>query len=153
MLRLTGMKYVPTMLSNFYYENIDTYFMVFSKAIKNKENDVTDFLGFVLQGAVESLNEIKGRITFFIRKFTLRDYYAGLRRDKAVTARQHDLMKLLLDHMKPFTLEDLVTASPFNLLYRHVSDRTARRDLNKLKEMGLLVKKDGKYELNFFVLG
>jgi Fic family protein len=153
LLRLTGMKYVPTMLSNFYYRNVDDYFRAFSKSVRNKENDVTDFLGFVLKGAVDSLNEIKGRIIFFIRKFTLRDYYAALRRDKGVTSRQHDLMKLLLDYMKPFRLEDLFNASPFNILYRHVSERTARRDLGKLKEMGLLVVNNGKYELNFFVLG
>ena len=90
LMRLAGMKYVPIMLSNFYYRNMNDYFWAFSRAQRNKEHDVTPFVGFVLKGIVESLNEIKGRIIFFIRQFALRDYYSFLRTQKKITQRQHD---------------------------------------------------------------
>ena len=152
LMRLAGMKYVPIMLSNFYYRNMDDYFWAFSRARKNKEYDVTPFVGFVLQGVVESLNEIKGRIIFFIRKFALRDYYVFLRTGKQITQRQHDLLVMLLDELIPFTLGDLFSVSPFNVLYRAVSERTARRDMKKLVEAQLLYVAEGKYHLNLRVL-
>jgi len=151
-LNQSGIKYVPPMLSNFYYTNIDDYFWAFSKTIKNKENDMTHFLEFVLIGFIESLKEIKGRIVYFIRLFALRDLYAFLKKEKLITQRQKDLLSILLDKIIPFTLKDLYTETPFNFLYREVSERTARRDINVLKNMNLIKTEDNKYILNLNAL-
>jgi len=148
----SGIKYVPPMLSNFYYTNIDDYFWAFSKTIKNKENDMTPFLEFVLIGFIESLKEIKERIVYFIRLFALRDLYAFLKKEKHITQRQNDLLSILLDKIIPFTLKDLYTETPFNFLYREVSERTARRDINVLKNMNLINTEDNKYILNLNAL-
>lgn len=145
----SGIKYVPVMLSNYYYRNIDDYYVSFSKTIMNEENDVTDFIEFILKGVKESLYNIKDSITFFIRKFTLRDYYYFLRQNKLITSRQYDLLILLLDHQESFTLQDLKNKPYFNLLFRNVSERTARRDLIKLKSRNLLNRKNGNFEINF----
>jgi Fic family protein len=154
-LEVAGIKYVPLMLSNFYYRNIDDYFLMFSQSRKDKQHDVTAFLKFVLRGAVESLNETKDNITFFIRKFTLRDYYHYLRGKKAITQRQHDFLRTLLEgDMRPFDLKDMYSESRFQPLYRDVTERTARRDLAKLKELRLLtVSNDKKYVLHLRTLG
>lgn len=153
LLGLAGIKYIPPMLSNFYYRNLDDYYWAFSKSIKNKDKDITPFLGFVFRGFIDSLNEIKRKITFYIRKFTLRDYYAYLRAEKALTQRQHDFLVMLLDDLRPLTLENLFNTSPFKVLYRGVSRRTATRNLEELCDRKLLVVENGKYELNFGVLG
>ncbi len=153
LLRLSGVKYVPVMLSNFYYRNIDDYFRAFSNSINNKENDVISFLEFIFKGLIESLNEIKDRITFYIRKFTLRDYYDYLRKEGDISQRQHDFLIMLLDHLKPFAFKDLHIVSPLRILYGKVSARTAIRDLKKLCDKKLLTVKNGKYELNFRILG
>lgn len=154
LLRLAGMKYVPIMLSNFYYRNVDDYFWAFSKARKNKNDDVTPFLEFALKGIIESLNQLKERITHFIRKFSLRDYYAHLRGIRDITQRQHDFLTMLLDHeLGHFTLNDMYKVGPFTILYRKASERTARRDLQKLHSKGLLVlSDDGQYILNWRAL-
>jgi Fic family protein len=154
-LRLSGLKYVPVMLSNYYYRNLDEYFWVFSKSIKSNSNDVTPFLKFVLAGFVESLKEIKERIVFYIRKFSLRDFYASLKENKTITQRQHDLLIVLLENNFPaFKLNDLYNLTTLNILYRQVSERTARRDLDKLKKMGLVKPtEDNKYITNMEVLG
>ena len=153
LLNLSGIKYVPLMLSNFYYSNIDEYFWAFSKTRENKENDMTHFLEFVLKGFVESLKEIKEKITYFIRQLALRDYYFFLHKNKHITQRQSDLLLVLLDKNIIFTLKDLFTQTPFSFLYRRVSERTARRDIDLLKEKNLLVSKDKKYQLNYNALG
>jgi Fic family protein len=153
LLRLSGQKYVPTMLSNYYYRNIDEYFRVFSITRKNKENDVAPFLKFVLKGVIDSLEEIKNRITYFIRRLALRDHYASLHREKAIIQRQHDFLTVLLQDSKPFTLQNLFDTSPMNTLYRNVSERTARRDLKKLAEMNLLTCTNDQYALNHEALG
>lgn len=153
LLRLSGIKYVPVMLSNFYYRNIDDYFRAFSNSINNKENNVTSFLEFVFNGLIESLNEIKNRITIYIRKFSLRHYYDLLRKEGDISQRQHDFLIMVLDHLKSFALKDLHIVSPFSILYSKVSARTAIRDLKKMCDKKLLTVKDGKYELNFRILG
>jgi Fic family protein len=153
LLRLSGQKYIPTMLSNYYYRNMDEYFRAFSITRKNEENNVSPFIKFVLKGVVDSLEEIKNRITYFIRRLALRDHYASLHRDKTIIQRQHDLLTMLLQDPKPFTLQNLLNTSPMNTLYRNVSERTARRDLKKLMEMNLLTCVNDQYTLNLEALG
>ena len=152
MLHAGGVKYVPRMLSNFYYRNKDDYFRSFSASLADRENDLTPFLDFTCQGHLDSLQEIKSRILFLIRRNALRDYFHYLRKERKIGRRQCDLVNLLLDYMKPVTLEILFTASPFDILYRGVSERTARRDLQDLSSRELLLRKDGKYELNLRAL-
>jgi len=152
MLQSGGVKYVPIMLSNYYYRNKDDYFWAFSKAIDNGKNDLTEFIEFVYRGHLDSLQEIKSRIIYLIRKNTLRDYFHYLQKEKKIGRRQYDFANILLDYGNSFILEDLFTKSPFNILYRGVSERTARRDVQKLSAINLLLVKDGKYELNLLAL-
>ncbi len=61
-----GIKFVPTMLSNYYYKNMDDYFWAFSNTIKSKDNNVTPFLKFVLKGFIESLKRKLRRELFIL---------------------------------------------------------------------------------------
>lgn len=154
LLRLSGVKYIPTMLSNFYYKKMDDYYWAFSNSIKDKNLSVTPFLEFVLLGVVESLKEIKEIITYHIRVLTLKDYYHFLKQDKEITQRQYDLLMNLLE--KPFhtvSLKDLFQIAPFDILYRKVSPSSARRDLKKLIEHNILsITEEGKYLINYRAL-
>jgi hypothetical protein len=62
-------------------------------------------------------------------------------------------LALLLETDLKFTLKGLQLDPKFGGLYESASELTARRDLKKLTEMELLKKEDGRYELNFRVLG
>lgn len=154
LLKLSGMKYIPAMLSNFYYRNMDEYFITFSITRKNKDHDVTPFLEFILKGCIDSLNDIKQRITYYIRKFTLRDYYDFLKSKKMITHRQNELLISLLEQNEKysFVFNELFNVSPFRLLYSNVSKRTARRDLKKLKTMTILNAEKNRYFLNWRTL-
>lgn len=152
-LQSSNVKYVPKELSNYYYKNVDDYYMAFSKSIKLK-TDVTPFVEFILQASIESLKGIKDSIVYFIRKFSLRDFYAFEKKNKMITERQFNLLSLLLDNQVHFSLKDLLGTTPFSILYNKVTTQTARRDLKKLTEMKLLkVSEDKKYYLNYHALG
>lgn len=152
LLQTAGIKYVPKELSNYYYRNVDDYYIAFSKTIKLKK-DVTPFLTLMLKASVESLQEIKKTIIYFIRVFSLKDYYAFQQSKKHITKRQLDLLNLLLDYPTQFTLKDLLSDNPFAILYRNVSVQTARRDLKKLTAKDYLTFEQGKFSLNMKVLG
>ena len=153
MLQAAGISYVPAMLSNYYYRHIDDYFWAFSNTRKNKEHDVTHFLEFMLKGVTESLEETKDVILYFIRKLSLRDYYHLLSSQGSLKRRQRDLLNLLLDSLGPFSLADLFAKPPFQILYRNVSERTARRDLKELCDQKLLICKKDEYSINLRALG
>jgi len=121
LLYLSGIKYAPIMLSNYYYRNMDDYFGAFSKSLRDKEHNVTAFVQFCLKGFVESLRELKTKITYLILKLTLRDYYRYLRTDRTITGRQFDLMDMMVDHVTAFTLKDLHESAPFNLIYKSIN--------------------------------
>ena len=152
-LKSAGIKFVPHMLSNFYYRNIDNYFWVFSLSRNNKSYDITPFLEFFLKGLVSSLEEIQSRIFRWIREFTLRDYYEYLKQKNLITRRQLDLLILLLKLQEKFSLKDLFEKDEFRIIYRNVSGRTARRDLKLLMEKELIKQeKDGNFALNYKAL-
>jgi len=153
LLRESNIKYVPTMLSNYYYGKLDDYFRAFSLARKSKDHDVTAFIKFVLDGVIDSLNEIKDRIIYYLRSLVIRDYSVFLKHNKVITQRQHDLIMIMLENYKSLTLNDLMNNPPFNLLYRDVSERTARRDIKKLLKLELLHDQGGRYELNTQTIG
>ncbi|MDD5085743.1 MAG: Fic family protein [Candidatus Omnitrophica bacterium] len=155
MLKSAGFRFVYNMLSNFYYKHIDDYFWAFSLSERNKENSITPFLEFFLKGLLASLEEIRLRIFALIRKFTLKDYYVFLQKQKKITQRQYDLINLLLQLGKPFALKDLFDNEQLRLIYRNVTERTARRDLKNLTGQGLLEfdSDSSVYTLNSYVIG
>lgn len=151
-----GVKFLPEMMSNYYYRNIDDYFIAFSKTHKTKDKrDVTPFLVFFLDGVVQSLEEIKSKITLYIRILTLRNFYYSQKREKKLTKRQRDLLLVAIDAGLSFTLLDLFSTPLLRSLYSDVSESTARRDLKKLFDNGYLLYDESgkKYSVNLRALG
>jgi Fic family protein len=150
LLQSAGIRYVPKMLSNYYYRHVDDYYRAFSDTIR-AEKDVTPFLEFNLRGVIESLQTMKTRIANLIRMLVMREHLHLLGSNKAISKRQNDLITLLLDDSsgKQFTLHELQKNLPYSILYRKVSEMTARRDLKNLLDRKLLVvDADGHYSLN-----
>lgn len=156
LLRSSGIKYVPTMLSNYYYRKMDDYYFSFSLTRKNQEDDVTIFLKFMMEGVIDSLKQIKNSVISHIRMLVMKDYYSFLKLKKKITQRQYDLIWMLLEiglGFKTISLKDLFSVSPYNTLYRHVGERTARRDLDKLLKLEILSQENDHYILNIKTLG
>lgn len=153
LLQTAGIRYVPKMLSNYYYRHVDEYYMSFSKSIRG-DKEITPFVEFTLKGVIDSLQNMKDRIALFIRKLVLRDYIHFLGHNKSLSKRQIDLLTLMLDNWGvSFTLNELSGTMPFSMLYRRVSTLTARRDLKKLSELNLLALDESRrYVLNSHAL-
>ncbi|MFW8599853.1 Fic family protein [Desulfobacterota bacterium M19] len=146
----SGIKYLPIMLSNYYYKEIDEYFISISLSRKSKTNDITPFIKFVLKGAIYSLNEVKRYITSYIRLSALQNYFVDLQNNKVISKRQLELLNLLLESPKnkTVTINGVLRELPFRTLYAKVSDRTARRDLMKLHKLGLLKSTESGYKVD-----
>ncbi|MCI5145695.1 MAG: Fic family protein [Candidatus Electrothrix sp. AR3] len=153
LLQSANIKYAPRELSNYYYRNVDEYYIAFSNSLKLKKN-ATPFLKFCLEASVESLERIKETIICFIRKFTLRYFYRIERQERRLTSRQFELLDLLLDNPISFSLKDLHERKPFSILYSNMTTQTARRDIKKLLAQQLITPAgDNTYLINFRVLG
>ena len=70
----------------------------------------------------------------------MRDYFQNLRDEKKITKRQLELLNSLLESSENtvITVNSIQKDLPFRVLYTTVSDRTARRDLMKLYDIGIL---------------
>ncbi|MCD6308376.1 MAG: Fic family protein [Candidatus Latescibacteria bacterium] len=153
LIKLGNIIFFPTALSNYYYKHVDEYYWAFSLARKNKQRDITPFIEFVLKGVIEVLEEIKSNVTSYIRELALREFYIQLRQGREITQRQYDLLDMLLHEPRQFSFADLYNGKPFDMLYRGVTERTARRDLRKLLSKELLYRKENNiYTLNVEVL-
>lgn len=153
MLVAEGYRFVPIIMSNHYYRNIDDYYIAFRETEKRMDNDVTPFLEFFVRILVQAVQDVQDRVHFFIRMLALRDYYRFSQERRDISLRQHDLLRMLLPRMdKGITSKDLHLDAQFAPLYRKVSEKTARRDLERLTELKLLLQKDREYFLNPFAL-
>jgi len=145
--------FVCVMLSNYYYKNIDDYFRAFSLAERNDTYDVTPFLEFFLNGLIFSFKEVRSKIFAWIRIQTLRDYHRLLLSKKDIPQRQYDLLAILIDTNESFELKELFEKDIFRMIYREVSERTARRDVEELADKKLIeLNKDNRYQLSEHVL-
>lgn len=148
-----GFKYVPLVMSNHYYKRIDDYYIAFRETEKCADGDVTAFLSFFAKILVSSVHDVQGRIHMFIRMLALRDYYRHSMEVRQITKRQHDLLQMLLLKMETvIRLRDLHLNQAFLPLYRSVSEKTARRDLDRLSQLQLLLRDENGYHLNPFAL-
>lgn len=153
LLKSAGIKYVPHMLSNFYYKNIDEYFWAFSLSENNKEYDITPFLEFVGKGLIESLNEIRTRIFLMVKVLAIRDYLIYSKKNKVISQRQYNLLVLLQEFNEKITLKDLYDKEKFKVIYGKIGERSARRDLELLKkEKFILQNEKSTYEFNYEML-
>ncbi|MEW5773884.1 MAG: Fic family protein [Thermodesulfobacteriota bacterium] len=148
-LTYSGMRYAPKMLSNFYYRNIDAYFIAFRAAERSRSGDLTPFLEFVLSGLLQSVEELQLNVHFFICILAFQAMADALRQSRDITQRQHDLLRILIKNpSRSVTLKDLLTDPLFAPLYRRSSEQTARRDLKRLAGLKLLAKDETGHRLN-----
>lgn len=149
-LAAAGYRHIPSTLWNAYYRDIHDYYIAFSQAEKNADDSVQPFLNFYFNSLRDSLEELRARIIEGTKPLLLRDYVAHLKNEaKELSTRQHQLIKLLMNSKVPFDYKYLKTTLPFKLLYQHVSEKTIKRDIAKLQDLGLLVKTSGKYRINY----
>lgn len=153
-LKSAGYRFVYTMLSNYYYKNIDEYFITFSKVLKNEDNDISDFILFYLKGMLESIKIIRDKIYIIITGLSLQSYLLHLKKINKITQRQYDFLSIMLDNNKEVSEKEILEDISLKIIYNDLSSRTLKRDLEYLVGLNLLeLNKDNqKYKINFFLL-
>jgi Uncharacterized conserved protein len=177
-LAVGGFRYACMMLPMYYRRHTDEYLRFFPLDGSPAEDaDLTSFLVFMLEGLLESLETLRERLSAPLRRLALIEHFRLLLEAREINKRSHDLLVLLLDRETvpdaerktglgaespglqgagtplPFQLKDLFLKTPYKLLYDKVSEHTARRDLNRLLELGLLAKEGTSYTFQNRCLG
>lgn len=147
-LSSSGGSLLSLMMSNFYYRNIDCYFVAFSDS--RKSGTMIPFLKFYFEGVIESLGEVQKRVLDGLSVVLIKEELAVFLREKKILNRQYDLMLQLLETSKDVSLRALYGDPVFKPLYTQVAESTARRDLKKLNELELIKSATGNsYTINW----
>ena len=134
-------------LANFYYQHRPEYIEMLVH-----DGDLTEFVKFALGGLREELEAVHAEAVGFVRMLAFRDY-AGetLRADEraraGVSARRLEFVRAL--GSTPVSLADLrARRHPASAPYRGATNKTLTRDVNYLREQGLVLVEKGELRAN-----
>ncbi|NMC49343.1 MAG: hypothetical protein GYA47_07950 [Desulfovibrio sp.] len=157
-LQAAGYPLVTAVCSEYYLEHRGEY-AARAPALSGREGlkavergageDPTPFVELCLRGLAWGLREAEERVAEDLRRLALERYFEELRLSRRLTARQHALLRLLLEGGHgPVGIRTLCRAAPFFVLYGRASEQTARRDLKRLSCLGLLSSHEEGFVLN-----
>ena len=139
-------------LANFYYRRRPEYIEMLDRARFVHDGDLTEFVQFALRGLREELEDVHAEALEFVRVFAFTDYArqalqvrGGLR--SKTGERRLDLVLQLTG--EPVPIVDLrARRHPAALLYAGVTNKTLTRDMNYLRDMGLIRIENGLARAN-----
>ena len=137
-----GFQYAPFAQARFYLRHIDRYFTLFNTCRKaaaaGRPHPNTDFVAFFLEGMLESLNGLHGRVNRIVQMLLFETDVKRLHDAREINDRQYAIVSQVLDAGRPVPLSELRRAPWYLALYARLTDKTKQRDLRRLREQGLL---------------
>ena len=139
-------------LANYYYQHRPEYVGLLNHVRFTSDPDVTPFVDFALRGLAAELREVHREVLASVRIFAFRDFaretLLGEGRLGTKTG-ERQLMFLFALVGEEVSLQDLRHgAHPLARFYRGVGAKTLSRDLNYLRDLGLLVVEQGVLRAN-----
>ena len=139
-------------LANYYYQHRPEYVELLNYVRFASDPDVTPFVDFALTGLAAELREVHREVLASVRIFAFRDFaretLLGEGRLGTKTG-ERQLMFLFALVGEEVPLQDLRQgAHPLARFYRGVGAKTLSRDLNYLRDLGLLVLEQGVLRAN-----
>ena len=139
-------------LANFYYRRRPEYIEMLDRARFVHNGDLTEFVKFALRGLREELEDVHAEALEFVRVLAFTDYArqalqvrGGLR--SKTGERRLDLVLQLTG--EPVSVVDLrARRHQAALLYAGVTNKTLTRDINYLRDMGLIRIEKGHARAN-----
>ena len=130
-------------LANYYYRNRPEYIDSLNLVQMQGETDLTPFVAFALSGLVQELEAVHAEVLAEVRILAFRDH-ARLTLAEAgrlgTPAGERQLQFLTELPGGPVSMRALRSGShPLSRLYRRVTPRTLSRDINSLRQLGLIV--------------
>ncbi len=146
LLQEEGFRYAPFAQAGYYLKNIDQYFTLFNtcrkSADKGNEFPTTPFILFFLEGMLESLNALHDRVNDLVSILLFETRMKSMFDDKKINTRQYAIITQVFSSPMPLQLKTLRESPWYLALYARLTDKTARRDLIRLKELRLMVQND-----------
>ena len=130
-------------LSNYYYQNRPEYIDHLNMARRYEGFNLTPFVAFALKGLVQELETVHAEVLGEVRIIAFRDYAretlnADGKLGTSAGERQLRFLTELAD--APVSLREIRAGRhPLSSLYRNVTTRTLARDMNVLKQGGLII--------------
>lgn len=130
-------------LANYFYQNRSDYIYNLNHVQTRGQTDLTPFVAFALEGLVQELEAVHAEVLAEVSIIAFRDYARQVLDDRgrlATSAGERQLRFLNELARGPVSLKDLRSGGhPLSRLYRNVTTRTLMRDINFMKEQGLIV--------------
>ena len=133
-------------LANFYYRNRAEYIELLNHCRFNEDRDLTPLIRFAIAGLVEELETVREEVIAAITEVAFRDYYrALLQAGGGVSTAVRVRLLTFMEHLGGSVQEPelLSNRSPLSQIWALVSERTMMRDLERLEDMGLIVRASG----------
>ena len=139
-------------LANYYYQHRPEYVELLSYVRFASDPDVTPFVDFALKGLAAELREVHREVLASVRIFAFRDFAREtlLNEGRLGTKTGERQLMFLFDLVgEEIPLRDLQHgAHALARFYRGVGAKTLSRDLNYLRDLGLLVLEQGMLRAN-----
>ena len=130
-------------LANYFYQNRPEYIDSLNLVQLRGETDLTQFVAFALTGLVQELEAVHAEVLEEVRIIAFRDYAREnlTASDKLGTPAGERQLRLLIGLRDQTVSQKELRAGGHSLsrLYRDVTTRTLARDINTLKERGLII--------------
>lgn len=141
-LKAAGFKYAPFAMSRYYLERIDEYFAVFNiarKAEEKKEPEPnTAFVEFFLNGMLTVMNRLHDRANTMIGVLLYGNQLRVLLDNKVINDRQYTIITQLMNIPERLTVTELQRQPWYESLYRKLTDKTRRRDIQGMQDKQLI---------------
>jgi Fic family protein len=138
-----GFRYAPFAQARFYLDRIDRYFSLFNLCRKAADKGVphpnTDFVLYFLDGLLVSLDSLHERVNHLVSGLLFENDLKRRHDEKGINARQYAIVSQVLAAGRPVPLAELRRAPWYLALYVRRTDKTKQRDLNGLRQQGLVV--------------
>lgn len=143
-------------LSNFYYRNRDQYVSLLDQVRFDGRKSLRPFLFFALRGLVSQLEEVHEEVLTEMRRIAFRDYVREeLQLHDRLGKPSGDRMLTLLISLsnEPVSVRALRQGRhALATLYRRMTAKTLTRDLNFLKQHGLIVTEGDLLKANISLM-
>ncbi len=155
-LQCARYQYAPYAISRYYLDHLDEYFALFNhcrKLAKEKaEAPNTEFVRFHLNGFLSTINRLHDRANNIISMLLYKFQVNQLHESKEINSRQFTILSQLESTAKRLKYEELKAEPWYRSLYLKLTNRTMKRDLEKLTDLGMIrISSEGKIEIQYAV--
>ena len=138
----SGFRYAPFAMARFYLQHIHRYFALFNHcrkaADKKQPQPNQDFVSFHLAGLLEVINTLHDRVNEMVAHLLFLHQVRQALDDKHINQRQYAIVDFVLKAGRPVTLRKLREETWYRALYEKLTDKTRRRDLDRLRQHKLI---------------